>query len=259
MDQHSRLDWEPHLSQHAHKNRAAWEAASDRYQEAKQFDPDTAMAWGEDRIAEAKLQVLGDVQGKDVLELGCGAARWSIALSQRGARPVGLDVSPRQLWHAARVMREVGVDFPLIEATAEAVPLPDRSFDIVFCDYGAMSFCDPYLTIPEAGRLLRPGGLLAFLTASPLLYVCYDEQSDEVGTALLHDYFGLWKAEFETVDFVLPYGEWIRLFRRHGFLIEDLIELQSPESSEVSQSEWLPRSWTRRWPARIIWRIRNQQ
>jgi ubiquinone/menaquinone biosynthesis C-methylase UbiE len=156
-------------------------------------------------------------------------------------------------------MREVGVDFPLIEATAEAVPLPDRSFDIVFCDYGAMSFCDPYLTIPEAGRLLRPGGLLAFLTASPLLYVCYDEQSDEVGTALLHDYFGLWKAEFETVDFVLPYGEWIRLFRRHGFLIEDLIELQSPESSEVSQSEWLPRSWTRRWPARIIWRIRNQQ
>ena len=101
-------------------------------------------------------------RGKDVLEFGCGAAQWSIALAKRGARPVGLDLSDRQLEHARRLMAEAGVDFPLVHASAESVPLPDASFDIVFCDHGAMTFADPYRTVPEAARLLRPGGLFAF-------------------------------------------------------------------------------------------------
>ncbi|TMC92230.1 MAG: class I SAM-dependent methyltransferase, partial [Chloroflexi bacterium] len=82
-----------------------------------------------------------------MLELGCGAARWSIALAKLGARPVGLDLSSQQLQHARRLMQEAGVEFPLIEASAEEVPLPDTSFDIVFCDWGAMTFCDPYRTV----------------------------------------------------------------------------------------------------------------
>ena len=89
-----------------------------------------AMAWGLFRIPEDELQVLGEVAGKDILEFGCGAARWSIALAQAGARPVGLDLSPRQLQHARRLLQEAGVDFPLIEASAEDVPLPDGSFDL---------------------------------------------------------------------------------------------------------------------------------
>jgi ubiquinone/menaquinone biosynthesis C-methylase UbiE len=107
------------------------------------------------------------VVGKDVLELGCGAARWSIALAQQGARPVGLDFSSQQLQYADRLMREAGVDFPLIEASAEQVPLPAASFDIVFCDWGAMTFCDPYRTVPEVACLLRPRGLFAFSSSTP--------------------------------------------------------------------------------------------
>jgi ubiquinone/menaquinone biosynthesis C-methylase UbiE len=133
-----------------------WEATSDSYeqQHAAALSADDAMAWGLWRIPEAELHVLGDVKGKDVLELGCGAARWSIALAQRGARPVGLDLSPRQLAHARRLMAAARVAFPLVEASAEAVPLPTASFDIVFCDWGAMTFCDPARTVPEAARLL---------------------------------------------------------------------------------------------------------
>ena len=134
------------------------------------------MSWGLWRIPEAELHILGEVAGKDILELGCGAARWSIALAQRGARPVGLDLSSRQLQHARQLMQGAGVDFPLIEANAEDVPLPDTSFDIVFCDWGAMTFCDPYWTVPEAARLLRPDGLFAFATGTtvfcPGMTVC---------------------------------------------------------------------------------------
>ena len=71
----------------------------------------------------AELGVLGDVAGKDVLELGCGAAQWAILLSQRGARMVGLDNSARQLGHARELMTEAGVDFPLVHSAAEQVPL----------------------------------------------------------------------------------------------------------------------------------------
>ena len=42
------------------------------------------------------------------------------------------------------------------------MPLADSSFDLVFCDHGAMSFCDPAVTLPEVARLLRPGGRFVF-------------------------------------------------------------------------------------------------
>src|SRR5581483_937555 len=177
----------PSLSAHAHKNRAMWEASSDSYEQAHAADlsGEHALAWGLWRISEANLSLLGEIAGKDVLELGCGAARWSIALAARGARPVGLDVSPRQLQHARRLMAEARVDFPLIQASAEDVLLPDRGFDIVFCDWGAMTFCDPYRTVPEVSRLLRPGGLFAFATATPLYALCQDRQTDRLTNHLV--------------------------------------------------------------------------
>jgi SAM-dependent methyltransferase len=151
------------LSHDAQRNRDAWDRFSDEYQaaHASQLN-DYACVWGLWNIPEAELHVLGDVAGKDILEFGCGAAQWSIGLARRGARTVGLDNSARQLEHARRLMAAANVEFPLVHASAESVPLPDASFDIVFCDHGAMTFADPYKTVPEAARLLRGGGLLAF-------------------------------------------------------------------------------------------------
>jgi SAM-dependent methyltransferase len=155
-------------------------------------------------------------------------------------------------------MDEAGVDFPLTLASAEAVPLPDASFDIVFCDWGAMTFCDPYLTVPEASRLLRPGGLLAFATSTPLYFLCYDHQSDTVREQLLHNYFGLRRLEWDNeVDFDLPYGEWIRLFRQNGLLVEDLIDTQAPPDATTSYRDQESNAWARKWPMENIWRIRK--
>ena len=175
------------MTTHAARNRAAWNATSDDYQERHggQLADSGGLAWGTTQIPEAELQVLGEVAGRDILELGCGAAQWSIALALRGARPVGLDLSERQLEHARRLMAEAGVNFPLVHASAEAVPLPDASFDIVFCDFGAMTFADPYRTVPEAARLLRPGGLFAFSHESPIATICWPLDADEVSDRLV--------------------------------------------------------------------------
>jgi ubiquinone/menaquinone biosynthesis C-methylase UbiE len=179
-------------SDEALKNRAFWDRQSDDYQQRhREFINRPDPRWGVWQLPESELAVLGDVAGKDVLELGCGAAQWSILLAQRGARPVGLDNSERQLEHARRRMADVDVDFPLVHSSAEDVPLPDESFDIVFCDHGAMSWADPYRTVPETARLLRAGGLLAFSQTSAIATLCWDRATDLVGPELRHDYFGL--------------------------------------------------------------------
>jgi SAM-dependent methyltransferase len=198
------------------------------------------------------------VNGKDVLEFGCGAGQWSIALSGLGARTVGLDLSPRQLEHARRAMAEAGIDFPLIEASAEAVPLKGSSFDIVFCDHGAFNFADPRRLVPEAARLLRPGGLLAFSMPTPILDIFWNTDREEVDELPRNDYFELSRFEDDDgVNFQLPYGEWIRLFRANGLEVEDLIELR-PDPDATTSYGLATLEWARRLPAEHIWKVRKR-
>ena len=250
----------PPLTQHEAQNQTFWDAESDAYQErhGDQLADSTGLAWGVTQIPEMELRILGDVVGKDILELGCGAAQWSIALAKLGARPVGIDLSERQLDHARRLMAEAGVDFRLIRASAEAVPLPDASFDIVFCDHGAMTFADPYRTVPEAARLLRSAGLFAFSHHTPIEAIAGPLDADRVGERLVVDYFGMHALDDgETTTFQLPYGEWIRLFRANGLMVEDLIEPRPAEDAVSSYRDADELAWSRRWPAEEIWRLRK--
>jgi SAM-dependent methyltransferase len=192
-----------------------------------------------------------------VLELGCGAAQWSVSLAKLGARPVGLDLSPRQLEHARRGMADAAVEFPLIEASAEDVPAGDASFDVVFCDHGAFNFADPLRLVPECARLLRDGGLLAFSMMTPILDLFWDNERETVDERPRNNYFEHRGFEDrEAVDFQLPYGEWIRLFRANGFVIEDLIELRPPPDANTTY-DVVPVEWARRMPAEHVWKVRR--
>jgi ubiquinone/menaquinone biosynthesis C-methylase UbiE len=245
-------------SSDALRNRAAWDRISDEYQERNaEFIGRPEPRWGMWQLPESELGILGDVAGKDVLELGCGAAQWSTLLAKQGARVVGLDNSARQLQHARALMAEAGVDFPLVHASAEQVPLPDASFDVVFCDHGAMTFADPYRTVPEAARLLRPGGLLAFSHSTPFAMVCWSPETQTTERRFVMPYFGMHRFDdiaAEPVEFNLPYGEWIRLFREHGFRVEALVEIQPPQGAESTYRTPAETEWARSWPMEEIWR-----
>jgi SAM-dependent methyltransferase len=248
------------LTPHSRFNRAAWNAYADAYQEkhGPQLAASSGLAWGTWQIPEAEIHVLGDVRDKAILEFGCGAAQRSIALAKAGARPVGLDLSDCQLEHARTLMAEAGVDFPLVHASAEAVPLPDASFDIVFCDHGAMTFADPYRTVPEVSRLLRPGGLFAFNHGSPILSIAWGADDERAGDRLVYDYFGMRKFDYgDSIDFNLPYGEWIRLFWANGFVIEDLIEPRPEPNAMSTYRDDMEREWSRRRLGESIWRLRR--
>jgi SAM-dependent methyltransferase len=135
------------------------------------------------------------------------------------------------------------------------VPFPDASFDIAFSEYGASIWCDPYLWIPEAARLLRPGGELIFL-CNGVLAVLTDDLPRE--RQLVRDYFGMHRFEWpDGIEFHLGFGEWIRLFRANGLEIEDLIEIQAPAEGPETRYEWVTREWAHRWPSEEIWKARK--
>jgi ubiquinone/menaquinone biosynthesis C-methylase UbiE len=248
------------LAEHVRKNRAMWEETSASYEErhAEGLAEQSGLVWGLWHQPEAQLKVLGEVAGKDILEYGCGAARWSIGLAQLGARPVGLDLSLNRLKQAQVLMQQAQVEFPLIQADAENVPFADGSFDIVFCDWGATTFCDPYRTVPEVARLLRGGGLFAFSHGTPLQFICDNPQTEQLETRLVSPYFGMHRQEWANeVTFQLGYGEWISLFRQNGLIVEDLLESQPPPGVISTYRNQAEHEWARQWPMEQIWRLRK--
>jgi SAM-dependent methyltransferase len=242
---------------HVRHNRGFWDADADAYQDAHGDGLARApLAWGAYRARESELGVLGDVSGRDVLELGCGAAQWSAALGPLGAHVVGLDLSNAQLAHA----RHASSTLPLVLANGECLPFADASFDVVFCDHGALSFCDPAVIVPECARVLRAGGLLAFCATHPLLYLTWNEKEQRQTRRLSMPFADLGRMEFSegTIDWSLPASAWIRLLRGYGFDIDDLVELCAPDDGTTTYEEFAPHKWARRWPAEWIWKARRR-
>ncbi len=218
------------------------------------------ITWGVWNTPESELDVLGDVDGLDIVELGCGTAYFSSWLARRGARVVGVDPTPAQLETARRLQRETRIEFPLVQSAAESVPLPDASFDLVHSEYGASIWADPARWIPEAARLLRPGGRLVFLRNSSLSMLCMD--LDGVKDHLVRPQFGPYRIEWpdtHEVEFHPSHGEWIRVLRTTGFTIERLIEIQAPEGAQShAYYSHVTAEWARSWPSEEIWVARKQ-
>ena len=153
------------------------EQFTDRDAEARWRESE--LRWGRFRSPESVVGVIGDPRGLDVVELGCGTAFVSAALARSGARPVAVDLSAEQLDTARRCQARFGW-LPLVEAdrgSAAAV----ASFDLVVSEYGAAPWCDPDRWLPEAARLLRPGGRLVFLTNSVLAGLCVPRRGGSPG------------------------------------------------------------------------------
>src|SRR5258705_6693818 len=186
------------LPAHVRSNRALWDAWAAEY--AGPGEREWAAEhprWGIWGVPESALGLLPDVHGLDTIELGCGTAYVSGWLAQRGARPVGIDNSERQLATARRLQVEHGLEFPLLHGNAESVPYPDASFDLAISEYGACLWADPYRWVPEAARLLRPGGRLVFLINSALLMLCMEaEDGVAAGNRLLRPAFGMHRIEW---------------------------------------------------------------
>jgi SAM-dependent methyltransferase len=238
------------LSDHARQNRAAWDADAEAYQarHAAAIDRE-APHWGMWQIPEAQLHALGELDGREVLELGCGAGQFGLSLVRQGAVVTGIDNSEKQLEFARA---NAGDRMTLVHGSAEALPFEAASFDVVCCDHGAMGFADPRVVVPEVARVLRPGGRFAFSGLTPIEWITFDGETS--ATTLQRAYFGMRSMETGgTVEFMLTYGEWIRVFVGAGFAIRDLIEVRPPEGASSTYRSEAETEWARHWPMEQIW------
>jgi SAM-dependent methyltransferase len=250
------------LPDHVRRNRIQWDAWAAQYVEAAERNwADDQPEWGIWLIPDADVGMLPDApRGLDVIELGCGTAYVSSWLARRGARVVGIDNSDAQLATARRLQREHGVAFTLVHGNAETVPYPDASFDFAISEYGACLWADPARWLPEAARLLRPGGRLHVLTNSFLMMLCMPAEDGVAATdRLLRPAFDMYRLEWPgdaSVQFNLPHGEWIRRLRHAGFEIEELVELRPPRDA-TTRYPFVTLEWARQWPCEEIWKVRK--
>jgi SAM-dependent methyltransferase len=256
---------DPALPEHAAENARYWDGMAEEWVAAGERSwAATEPTWGSWGAPDDQVRLLpDDMRGMRAIELGCGTGYVSAWMARRGAAVVGVDVSAAQLATARRLQAEHGLDaISFVEASAEQVPEPDASFDFAVSEYGAAIWCDPYVWVPEAARLLKPGGRLHFLGNHPLALLCSPLDGSPADATLHRDWRGMHRFDWREVDidpggveFNLGPAAWMHLFRDAGFAVEDHLEIHATDPTDDRDA--VPGWWAHRFPAEQVWKLRR--
>jgi SAM-dependent methyltransferase len=232
----------------ARANRRRWDAnAADYYAEHGEVLGDADLLWCPEGLREADAHLLGDVRGREVLEVGCGAAQGGRWLVAQGARVTAFDVSRGQLDLARRLDRRTGITVPTVQADAQRLPFRDASFDVVASAFGAVPFVsDSAGVMREVARVLRPGGRFVFSTTHPVRWVFPDDPGPD-GLTARTPYFDRTPYVEEGQDGTATYvehhrtlGDRVREIVAAGLVLEDLVEPEWPAGRTVVWGQWSP-------------------
>lgn len=229
-----------------------WDLAADDYQrEHGAFLGSVRWVWGPEGLDEATAGLLGPVAGRDVLELGCGAAAGSRWLQTQGSQAIGLDLSMRQLQHSRRLDVETQRAVPVVVGDAEHLPFGSDSFDVVASAYGALPFvADAAGCAAEVGRVLREGGRWVFSVTHPMRW-CFPDVGGESGLVAERPYFdrrayveqvvsGGGIPEATYVEHHRTVGDWVELTVEAGFRLVALLEPEWPADNTKTWGGWSP-------------------
>jgi SAM-dependent methyltransferase len=229
-------------------NRRDWDLEADGYQrEHGAFLRDDGFVWSPEGLDEADVHLLGDIAGRRVLEIGCGAAQCSRWLRAHGADAVGLDLSMRQLQHSVRIDLDKTGGVPLVCGSATALPFADETFDLAFSAFGGLSFTVHLAAaLGEARRVLRPGGTLVFSVVHPVRWMFPDDPGPR-GLTVIRSYFD--RTPYVELDpagtpsYVEPHhtlADWVSAITASGLVVESLTEPAWPRDHERVWGGWGP-------------------
>src|SRR5438874_4806390 len=263
-----RVQMPKRLPEYAVRNRDVWTVSNANYTAASASDSwaQDEITWGRWHTPESEIKVLPELRGLEVIELGCGTAYFGAWLKKHGAKRVlGVDITPAQLDTAREMNEKFGLELEFLKANAEAVPLPDESFDMAFSEYGASLWCDPDRWIPEAARLLRPGGELVFMRSTDLEMVCSSD-TERIGKQLVRPLNGMHRLDWTddevgaSTEFHVSHSELFQVLRRSGFDVLDFRELYAPEDAvDHPYYQYVSAEWAKQWPSEEIWRAKKSR
>ena len=234
-------------------NRQWWDAESPEYhaEHGDFLGTDVVggdFIWCPEGLREADAHLLGEVDGKSVLEIGCGSAPCARWLRTHGADVVGTDLSHGMLAYGlAEMDRLDGQRVPLVQATAESLPFAAESFDLVFSSFGAVPFvADSGQVMAEAARVLRPGGRWVFSINHPMRWMFPDDPGP-AGLTVAIPYFNRTPYSEADATGAITYvehhrtiGDRVREIRAAGLILDDIVEPEWPDELEREWGQWSP-------------------
>jgi SAM-dependent methyltransferase len=233
-------------SQSLQAARSWWDAEASAYQaEHGAYLGDADFLWCPEGVRESDARLLGDVAGREILEVGAGAAQCSRWLAGQGARPVALDVSASQLRHGQSLDQQSGVRLRYVLADAQHLPFVDESFDLACSAYGAVPFvADSGAVMREVARVLRPRGRWVFSVTHPIRWSFLDDPGPRGLTAKTSYFSRRPYVEVDSagtptyVEHHRTLGDRIREIVTAGLVIEDLIEPEWPAGNDHVWGQW---------------------
>jgi SAM-dependent methyltransferase len=229
-------------------NSAWWDADADDYHvEHGDFLGVADFVWCPEAVREEDAGLLGDVAGRDVLEVGCGSAPCARWLADHGARVTAFDLSAGMLRYASAANEATGIDVPLVRANAERLPFASGSFDIACSAFGAVPFvADLTGTFREIARVLRPGGRWVFAVTHPMRWIFPDDPGHG-GLHVTGSYFDRTpyvevdaRGHATYVEHHRTLGDFVRALTAAGLTLVDLIEPEWPEELTNVWGQWSP-------------------
>jgi SAM-dependent methyltransferase len=243
---------------------AWWDADADGYHaEHGEFLGVSEFVWCPESLREDDVQLLGDVAGRAILEVGCGSAPCARWLADHGARVAAFDLSAGMLRYAAAANEATGTAVPLVRADAERIPFATASFDAACSAFGAVPFVrDLDRLLGEVARVVRPGGQWVFAVTHPMRWIFPDDPTEN-GLRVIQSYFD--RTPYLEVDadgqptyveFHRTLGDYVTALTGAGFVIEGLVEPEWPEGLDNEWGQWSPLRGAL-FPGTVIFRCRR--
>lgn len=230
------------------RNRQSWNRISPQYQARRRISTDD-VHYGPLAPGEKELGLLGEVRGKQVLEIGCGGGQNSIALAKWGATCTGLDPSSVQLEHARHLAQAEGVVVRFVDGVAEDLgAFAERAFNLVLSSFAFDYVTDLRRTFGEVGRVLRPGGLFVFCHSHPWFqavgwHLAGDPDAPDVGEYATWPAIDEWEWSFgdgtsaPMRGHFRPLAQILNQLIEAGFRLERLVEQPYADIEGASPEE----------------------
>jgi len=223
-----------------------WNVISQSYQEKTRISLKD-VHYGPISSGESGLKLLGDVKGRDVLEIGCGGGQNAVVLVKRGARAVGLDISEEQIKYARKIAEKEKVKVPFYVGSMEDLGIfNNASFDIVLSSFAVGYVENLARTFQEVFRVLRKNGLFVFAEVHPITNRGRTIRYGKRRIWGISNYFDrrrriwTWRINEKTAKFCgyhRTIQDYFSLLITTGFVVEKILEPEPYQLDKMSEAE----------------------